>query len=192
MTPNWSEHHNQTKSYPRHSQLLEALEYVKSRGKAIDVGAGNLNDACYLLEHGFDVIVVDIEKSILKIAEEINSSNLHCHISSFADFDFPQNTFDFVSAMFSLPFNPPDTFDMVFANIKQSLTKGGIFCGQFFGPKDEWSSNPNMTVHSKEQVESLLADMEVISIKEVEKDATLADGSPHHWHVFHVIAKRYE
>ncbi|MFZ2804704.1 MAG: class I SAM-dependent methyltransferase, partial [Patescibacteria group bacterium] len=108
----------------------------RHKGKAIDIGGGALKDTRYLLEQGFDVTVVDSEPSMAKIAESINSDKLHAVVSSFVDFDFPKNTFDVASAMFSLPFSPPETFDAVVEKIKMSLVEGGIFCGNFFGMMD--------------------------------------------------------
>ena len=188
--PNWSEHHQQTIKLPPSPLLIDALTHLRSGLRAIDIGGGGLRDTKYLLEKGFDVTVIDIEPKIVNEAKKLFSNMAKGISTSFADFPFPLEEFDIANAMYALPFNPPDTFDMVFANIKKSLKKGGIFCGQFFGIKDEWSSSINMSFHTKEQVESLLEGMEIISLEEVEKDATLANKEPHHWHVFHVIARK--
>ena len=125
-----------------------------------------------------------------KEAEAIKSNKLHFFVSAFADFDFPKNEYDVASAMYSLPFNPPESFDVVFEKIKSSLVEDGIFCGQFFGVRDEWSTNQKMTFHTKEQVDKLLSDMKVILLDEEEKDDKTANGTPKHWHVFHFIAKK--
>ena len=47
-----------------------------------------------------------------------------------------------------------------------------------------------MTFHTKEQMEKLFSDMEVILLDEEEKDDKTANGTPKHWHVFHFIAKK--
>ena len=186
----WQEYYEITKGRPPSRLLIEALGYVINKGKAIDIGGGALKDTRYLLEQGFDVTVVDKADLMAKEAEAIKSNKLHCFVSSFADFDFPKNEYDIASAMYSLPFNPPENFDTVFTKIKKSLVKGGIFCGQCFGVSDGWSANPKMTFHTKEQVEKLLSDTEVILLDEEEKDDKTASGTPKHWHVFHFIAKK--
>ena len=186
----WAEYYEITKNKPPSKLLIKALAHVKNKGKAIDVGGGPLKDTRYLLEQGFDVTVVDKSDLMVKEAETIKSDKLHCFVSAFADFDFPKNEYDIASAMYSLPFNPPEGFGVVFAKIKQSLVKDGIFCGQCFGIRDEWNTNPKMTFHSKEQVEKLLSDMEVILFDEEEKDDKTANGTPKHWHIFHFIAKK--
>ncbi len=186
---NWAEYYQITKNNPPSPLLIKALGYVKHNGKAIDIGGGALKDTRYLLEQGFEVTVVDKEELMVRAAKMIVSDKLHYFVSSFSDFDFPNNEYDIASAMFALPFNPPETFSSVFQNIKQSLVKEGILCGQFFGIRDEWSTNPEMTFHTKEQAKRLLADMEVILLDEQEKDGKIANGTPKHWHVFHFIVR---
>jgi hypothetical protein len=191
-TNTWSEFYKITKSHPPSELLIKALEYVPRKNKAIDLGGGALKDTRFLLEQGFEVTVIDKEDALAKGAEELGSNKLHYHISSFADFDFPKNEYDIACAIFALPFNPPSSFDDVFHKIRGSLARNGIFCGQFFGTQDEWSADPNMTFHTKKQVEKLLAGMEVILLDEKQWDGKLALGTPKHWHVFHVIARKIE
>ena len=186
----WAKHHELTKSNPPSELLFKALEYVGHKGKAIDIGDGGLKDARYLLDQGFDVTVVDQEEQMNIAAKAVASDKLHCFVSTFADFVFKEDIIDLASAMFALPFNPPETFDAVLTNVKRSLVKGGIFCGQLFGTRDEWSNNRQMTFHTKEQVDGLFADMEVLSLVEREMDGYTADGTPKHWHLFHIIAKK--
>ena len=186
----WAEYYQLTKNKPPSKLLIKALGYLANTSKAIDIGGGALKDTHYLLEQGFDVTVVDKADLMVKEAEAIKSDRFHYFVSAFADFDFPKNEYNIASAMYSLPFNPPESFEAVFARIKNSLVKDGIFCGQCFGVRDEWSTNQKMTFHTKEQVENLLSDMEVILLDEEEKDDKTANGTPKHWHVFHFIAKK--
>ncbi len=186
----WEEYYEITKNKPPTKLLIEALGHVANKSRAIDIGGGALKDTRYLLEQGFDVTVVDKADLMAKEAEAIKSNKLHYFVSAFSDFDFQKNEYDVASAMYALPFNPPESFDVVFEKIKSSLVKGGVFCGQFFGVRDEWSTNKKMTFHTKEKVEKLLSDMEVILLNEEEKDDKTANGTPKHWHIFHFIAKK--
>ncbi len=186
----WKTYYEQTKDAPPSSLLVKALAYVAHAGKAIDIGGGALKDTRYLLAQGFDVTVIDKEEALVEMAKLVSNDKLHATVSSFIGYPFPEGNFDLASAMFALPFNPPDTFDELFARIKNSLALDGIFCGQFFGVHDEWSLSSKMTFHTKEQVEKLVSDLEVISLEEREYDGKIASGSPKHWHVFHVIAKK--
>jgi hypothetical protein len=66
---------------------------------------------------------------------------------------------------------------------------GGVFAGQFFGHLDTWASNPTRTHHRPEQVDELLRGLEKIQLIVDEKDGHDAQGTPKHWHVYHVVAR---
>lgn len=186
----WAEFYEITQNRPPSKLLVKALEYLTYKNKAIDIGGGALKDTRYLLSLGFDVTIIDQAQLMAVEAKKIKSDKLHYFITSFDKFHFPEDAFDIASAIYSLPFNPPETFDGVFENVKKSLKKDGIFCGQLFGDRDGWSKNPEMTFCTKAEAQELLKDMETISFEEEERDGTLANGTPKHWHVFHFIAKR--
>lgn len=186
----WSGYYDATRAKPPRPLLVKALGYVAEKGKALDLGAGALNDTRYLLDQGFEVVAVDKSPQVQDEAKSISSDKLHVQISSFEDFIFPENTFDLVSAMFALPFTLPENFNKVFFSLIQSLKKGGVFCGQFFGTRDGWASEPKMTFHSEEQVKTLLNGLEILYFNEEEKDGKTARGDAKHWHVFHVIARK--
>jgi SAM-dependent methyltransferase len=186
----WSDYYKATKAKPPRPLLVKALEYVSNKDKAIDIGGGALNDTRYLLDQGFDVITIDKSPLVEDKAKNIPSDKLHAYTTSFEDFDFPKEEYNLASAMFALPFTAPEHFGKVFSKIKDSLKMGGIFCGQFFGDRDEWKTNLNMTFHTKEQAQELLNGLKIISFKEDEKDDKTATGGIKHWHVFHVIARK--
>ncbi len=190
QAPNWVEYYKNTKGAPPSPLLLRALPFVLLKKEALDLGGGNLKDTPTLLQEGFHVTVVDQESLMRSLAENFPPESLQVIVSSFADFPFPVESFDLVTANYALPFNPPETFDRVFQDVKGSVKKEGIFCGQFFGVRDEWSQNPQRTFHTKEQVEGFFSAWEVLFFQEEERDGKIADGTPKHWHVFHVIAKK--
>lgn len=140
--------------------LKEALPYVKKRDLAIDLGAGAMNDASYLVSEGFTkVIAVDSNPGVTEYAKDI--PKLEVEISKYEDYIFPELKFDLVTAQYALPFCSPESFHTVIDSIKKSLNKGGIVTGQFFGTEDDWSSNPHMTFHSENQVKEFLKDMKI-------------------------------
>ncbi len=187
----WAQYFENTKNYPVSPLLIKALEYVKFKNKAIDIGGGaSLRDTRHLISLGFETTIIDKEEAIALAAQEITSDKFHFYTTAFANFDFSVNKYDIASAMYSLPFNLPEDFDKVFENIKKSLVKDGVFCGQFFGERDEWHNNPKMSFHSKEEVTALLNGMEIILLEEKEHDGKTANSTPKHWHLFDVIARK--
>ncbi len=186
----WSDYYLATKAIPPDELVVKAMDFVAQKNKAIDIGGGALKDSLYLLEQGFEVTVIDQSPLMEVEAKKIADIKLHSFVSSFENFPFPEEEYDLASAIFSLPFTAPEKFNDVFERIKKCLKKEGIFCGQFFGVNDEWSQNKAMTFHSKEQVQTLLADFEIIYFEEVEKDGVTALAKAKHWHIFKVIAKK--
>jgi|ERR1035437_327847 SAM-dependent methyltransferase len=182
----WSEYYNFTREQPPRELLVEALSYVKNTGKAIDIGGGALRDTRLLLQKGFDVTVVDKSPLLEKEAQGINSERLHLFETSFEDFQFPVDEYILASAMYSLPHCEPAHFSQVIANIKSSLKKGGIFCGQMFGDHDQWSKTVGMTYLTANEAREYLKDMEIISFQEEETK----EGETKHWHIFNFIARK--
>lgn len=186
----WSEYYAITKSKPPSRLLATALGYVQNRRHAIDIGGGALKNTRYLLQEGFEVTVVDSSSLMKQEADTIDSDKLHPYTSTFETFTFEANKYDIAVAMSSLPFIAPKDFNEVWQSIKHSLAPQGIFCGNFFGINDDWANNTEMTFHRKAQVEQLLSDFTIHSFEEVDQDATTADGTPKHWHLFNVIAQK--
>lgn len=180
----WSEYYKGTAGNPPHPLLIKALEFISNKDKALDLGAGALNETKYLLEQGFEVTAVDQSPLVAEMAKQIQSPKLHVITASFENFDFSRNSYDLIVALFALPFME-NNFESVFARIKSSLKNGGIFCGQFFGNRDQRKNNTNRTFHTKEQVMDLLSDLEVLSFEEEEKMKGDMNA-----HIFHVIARK--
>lgn len=112
--------------------------------------------------------------------------------SSFEDYGFPGNTFDLVTAQYSLPFIQATNFKAVFTKIKRSLVVDGVFTGQFFGDRDEWNGpQRTLTFLPRQEVVGLLADMEILELAEEEGNyPTVTSKQLKHWHLFHFIAKK--
>ena len=73
---------------------------------------------------------------------------------------------------------------------RKKRKKRFAFVESLFGKNDEWHDDKSMTFHSKEEVNHLLEDMEIVSLDEQEKDEPKASGDMKHWHVFHVMARK--
>lgn len=188
----WANYYEQTKEQPPSALLVEAFSYIGEREKALDLGAGALKDTRYLLAQNFKhITIVDSEDLVTKLAKELSETRVTCIVSSYEQFEFPRDTYNLVNAQFSIPFNPPESFDIVFSRIKSSLKADGIFTGQLFGDRDEWNTDKRpLTFHNRAQAEELFSNMQIITFKEVERDAHLANGTPKHWHYYDIIAKK--
>jgi hypothetical protein len=187
MNYSWNEYYKLTKNRLPSPLLVQAITFINKKETALDLGTGALVDSKYLLTQGFEVVAVDKEKP----PEEIMNDRFKFVQNSFRDYDFPRNTFDLINAQFALPFNGKESFNLIWERLLSSLKLGGIFVGQFFGLEDEWNvPDTKLVFHSKEQVEKLLNGLEVLELKEINKDGKLANGRPKHWHFFNVIARK--
>jgi ubiquinone/menaquinone biosynthesis C-methylase UbiE len=171
--------------------LLDAISFATGRDRALDLGAGALNDAFCLLKEGFGhVTALDIEPMAESIVGLFPRHRFDYRISSFEDFEFPSALFDLVSAQYSLPFIAPDRLSEVWAKIATTLKPGGILTGQFFGDRDDWRNDPTMNFHTAGQARELLSGLRTLLFDEEESPGRTAMGEEKHWHVFHFIASK--
>ncbi|MBP6904494.1 MAG: class I SAM-dependent methyltransferase [Candidatus Pacebacteria bacterium] len=188
----WKGYAEKTKNKPPAPLLIQAVESVTHKDKALDLGAGALNDTKYLLSANFKhVTALDSAPLAQEVADTLPTDRFMYSINKFADFDFPSNGYDLINAQYALPFNPPETFERVFNDIVDSLRQGGIFVGQLFGVRDEWNiPNSGKNFHTREDVQKLLSNLKIIHFEEEERERKTAAGPMKHWHVFHFIARK--
>ena len=135
---------------------------------------------------------MDADPRAVALLSALPQARLRVVQSAFEDFAFATDgPFDLISAQFALPFIRRDRFAAVFARLKGALAPGGIFAGQFFGVHDQWNTPDRaMTFLTRAETAALLGDLETIALSEEDADGQVADGSPKHWHVFHILARR--
>ncbi len=181
-----------------HRTLLLAHKYFKienvTMGKAADLGAGTGRDTLFLLKSGWQVLSLDAEQlSIDIILNRVDANqlpNLEVQVTSFSKMTLPPEL-DLVNASFSLPFCNPNDFNQCWETIVDSIADGGRFCGQFFGQEDEWANNPDLTIHTYEEVIKLFEPRFQIEYLQIENGLLpCANGTMKHWHVYHVVAKK--
>jgi hypothetical protein len=96
---------------------------------------------------------------------------------------------DLINAAFSLPFCDPAKAQSTWAKLQGALRPGGLFVGQFFGPRDDWAGTGLWTT-SRDEINELLSSWEIHRVSEFEGMRRTSAG-PEKWsHVFDVIARR--
>ena len=189
----WTEYYENTKETPPSELLRQALSFVHERGVAMDLGAGGLKDTRFLLDEGFEtVIAVDGQPEVRALAETIQDDRLEVVIELFAQLRLDPDSLDLVNAQFSLPFSGPDDLELVLDRIKRALKSGGVFNGQLFGDRDQWSEVDRGIAFVTEASErELFSDMELLSFREIDEDGRLASGHGNRWHYFDIIARKH-
>lgn len=187
----WKSYVEQTKEKPPRPLLVEALQYVKIKNNALDVGSGSLNDSRFLIREGFAFVnAIDQAPVAQEISTSLPKDKFRYIISKIEDIELFPETYDLITAQFSLPFISPDLFEVTFAKLLSSLKKEGIFSGQFFGINDGWKDYTGMTFLSKEKALELLTGLELLHFRETEKEDKTAAGNSKHWHIFDFIVKK--
>ena len=187
----WNVFYKHTRERPPWPRLIRAVSLLANGERALDLGCGAGRDTRYLLEQGLHVTAVDADAHAMTILATFPQERLRAVQSSFVDFEF--ESYDIINAHFSLPFLPREQFHAVFGKVREALELEGIFVGQFFGIHDQWNTPENaatMTFLTREEALQALQGLEVIEFDEEDIDSVVADGSPKHWHVFHIIARK--
>ncbi|MDP2705471.1 MAG: class I SAM-dependent methyltransferase [Patescibacteria group bacterium] len=190
----WEKYIKKTESNPPRVLLTEAVEHVRNKDEALDLGAGAMNDSKYLLSVGFKhVTAIDSDIAAQEKAKDILGDKFSFFLSSFENFSFPHETYDLINAQYALPYNSPKTFNSLIKNITLSLKPKGVFAGQLFGNKDSWNTeNSGKTFHTKEEAEKLFLDFKIIKFIEEENDKPSVLGKPKHQHLFNFIVSKPE
>ena len=181
-----------TKNASPHDLTKEFIKMKQEVGNAIELGCGSGRDTVYLIKNNWNVLAIDREDVRDMIEEKLDEEELK-------NFDFSCQNFEsirlketnLILSNFSIPFCSKNYFNGLWNKIVTSISNGGYFVGNFFGPNDSWVPIKNKMVFlSKEQVWALFKDFEIIYFKENEYDQKTAMGKMKHWHTFDVIAKK--
>jgi SAM-dependent methyltransferase len=173
-------HYNKATTSTEARELVQKAAKIAPMGEALDLGCGAGNESRYLKELGYIVTSVDSNEGVQKIMPDVV-------ISKFEDFEFTDNKYALVCAMFALPFCKPTHINRVITSVAASIVPRGVFVGTFFGNDDTWRGRPDMSFHAREDIEKYFSDWK-LSIAEKKFNKETALGEPHFWHIYEVIA----
>lgn len=178
-----------------------SLAWAHQRGLAIDLGCGEGRDTVELLRRGWRVLAIDghpmgldllrarLASPELRTVAPGVAARLECVLAPMEDAPLP--TCRAFNASFALPFCAPARFADLWKRVVGSIEPGGRFCGQLFGDRDEWAPLPDRTHHSRAELDRLFAGFLLEELREEEKDSPDAEGRAKHWHVFHIVARKF-
>jgi SAM-dependent methyltransferase len=175
---------------------MDVLEWCRAPSTtagrlAIDLGSGDGTETLELLRRGWRVLAIDQEPEAMARLERAlppeHRDRLQTQVVGFVQMVLPAA--DVLYAGLSLPFCHPEDFDAVWRKITAAVRPGGCFAGHFFGDRDGWAHQGDMTFHSLTHVRALLKCFEILQLREQDEQGPSYAG-PKHWHVFHVIATK--
>lgn len=179
---------------PPRETMLAALAAFEREGRApghaVDLGCGVGRDALPMLARGWRVTAIDRQaEALAELRQRAGATDrLVTVVGCFEEVEW--DTCYLLNASFALPLCPPERFPGLWSRIGARLSPGGRFAGQLYGPEDGWAARPGITVHRRSDVEDLLADWSVERLDEEHSDAVTPRGTPKHWHIWHVVARR--
>ena len=199
---NWQNYYNAVSGRPPRQTLITALENFENEDSknldqlpqrfAVDLGCGEGRDTVELLRHGWRVLAIDGEAegiNRLRQRTDIDKRNLETKIMRFEDLQLPRNV-DLINASFCLPFCPPQHFPHLWKQIVSSLLSGGRFCGQLFGERDSWAIEPNLSCHTRQQIEAMIGSFTIEMLEEEAHPGQTALGESKYWHIFHIVVRK--
>jgi SAM-dependent methyltransferase len=191
MAENWSEYLKASLEKPLHPIWEHVDPLLKPGQVALELGCGAGSGVLHLLDKGLKVLAVDQEPEALEITRFRLPEGAEVHLvkAQFQDLGLDPESLDLVFAGFSLFFLRFWEFGQVWQRVLSALKPGGIFAGQLLGVKDDWAER-GYTVHTLEEVQSLLHPFEVLYFEEAERDGETLLREPKHWHVFHVVGRK--
>lgn len=194
----WEDYYRETGRRAPRETLLFALERFESelgaddRRFAVDLGCGDGRDTIEILRRGWSVLAVDGEaKAIegLRARPEVAAgAMLETVVARFEEVTLPEA--DLVNSSFALPLVPPQAFPDLWDGILEALRSGGRISCQLYGDRDQWVGDPTVTFFSRSGIDALLNPLEVEHLREEEDDSITPRGTPKHWHIFHIVARK--
>lgn len=193
----WTSYYDKTGDRPPRETLLRALDTFDEDQQspdrlAVDLGCGSGRDTIEILRRGWPVVAVDaapeaIEK-LLARPDLPAGAEIRPQVSRYEDMVLP--SCDLINAGFSLPLCPSIAFPAVWENITRALRPGGRFSGQFYGDRDSWAGNPEMTHFDRSEAMMQLKPFVIECFEEEEDDSVTPRGTAKHWHIFHIVARK--
>lgn len=186
----WVKYYVATQGRPPRPLLVRGVATLGRAGDALELGFGAGNEVRYLLDRGFRVTAVDADAGAVTSLGRIPDPNVRIVHAAFADFAFGIDAYDLVSAQYALPFNPPGSFDSMFAKLLRSIRQGGLFVGNLWGERDQWNTPDSRgTFHRREEATMLFDGFELDVFEEYEEEVELACDGTKHGHWYEIIAR---
>jgi SAM-dependent methyltransferase len=191
----WAAYYEKLRDRPPRRTLLAALDRFGPLGRgalAVDLGCGDGRDVIELLRRGWRVVAVDAEPDALRRLQDRPlpaGGELTPIVARFEDVPLPLDL-SLVNSSFALPLCEPAAFRILWERIREALPTGGRFSGQWYGPRDSWVGRPGITFLARDEALALLAGFELEMFEEEEADGVTPRGSPKHWHIFHIVARK--
>ena len=192
----WATYNAAQGERPVRDLVLEAIAAAgPADGRtAVDLGCGLGRETDAVLRAGWWVHAVDWESgkedNVFRTTRPEDRDRLTIQTSDFADLtELPPA--HLVYSGFSIPYVPSATFAVLWDVVEAAVLAGGVFAANLLGVNDSYTREHSgeYTFWAEDDLRTLLAGWELVKF-DVEEHDRPAFGGPHHWHLFHVIARK--
>lgn len=159
---------------------------------ALDLGCGSGIETCLLLERGWQVLAIDQEAmAIERLRTRVGPlaagrlRTLQQHFETLDELPPAQ----LIHAGLAWPFCHPEWFARFWQLQVEALQPGALLVGQLFGERDQWSTDPDRTFHSRSAALELCAGLEIEHFAESEGLGKSLRG-PKYNHRFDLILRK--
>jgi SAM-dependent methyltransferase len=189
----WAAYYEKLRDRPPRRTLVAALDAfgeTPADALAIDLGCGDGRDIVEILRRGWSVVAVDAEPEALRqLAARELPGTITPIVARLEEVPLPLGV-RLVNSSFAMPLCEPERFHALWTRIRDELPAGGRFSGQWYGPRDSWVGRPGITFLDRDAALALLDGLDVEMFEEEEADSVTPRGTPKHWHIFHIVARK--
>jgi ubiquinone/menaquinone biosynthesis C-methylase UbiE len=125
LGPHFGEWDERIEGDPWERFLGEPVALVPDGGRVLDLGCGNGIKIARLAER-FDLVAVDFSEEQLRLART-NAPGATFVAADFAELEFAPETFDAITAFYSIMHVPREEHRALFERIRRWLKPGGVF-----------------------------------------------------------------
>ena len=160
---------------------------------AIDLGCGDGRDIVELLRRGWRVVAVDSEPEALRqlAARNLPGAERITPITArLEEVPMPLGV-QLVNSSFAMPLCEPEAFRTLWARIREALpARRPLQRPMVWRVRNSWLGRPGMTFLDRGEALGLLDGLDLEMFEEEESDGVTPRGSPKHWHIFHIVARK--
>lgn len=186
----WGDYFQRVGNKPNSLVVSLLRDYPINRGVALDLGAGNLRDAQYLLSQGFKKVTA-VDSSPL--SQNFVTEGIELQQCPIQEFRVDSCSVDFAISCNTLFFLNKREVEKVFKSVHQSLVPQGYFTCNVLAPKDGWVVDQGRRdVHPfiKKEVLAFCKMYSQFEIGELLTQGSDASGYPKLWHQWSIVVRK--
>ncbi|HCT76345.1 MAG TPA: SAM-dependent methyltransferase [Micromonosporaceae bacterium] len=155
--------------------FLKQLQ-VAGCGRLLEIGAGTGQDSAYFMDHGLDVVAVDLSPAMV---QRCRAKGIEAHVMDSLSLDFAPGSFDAAYALNCLLHVPNADLPSVLRGIATVLAPGGLFFLGVYGgggsegiaEQDSYDPPRFFSWRTDEQIQQFaLRDFDILDFHVIEQD----------------------